>query len=394
MLVSDAAFKFVLFAGVVILLLLAVLGSSSCAQRRLEEKELFSAYVASSGDTVAVTENLKSSATDLLYSALSGSQTVAGAAAFSPTDVFVVKSPQEIIKPGDPKFAQKFNDIVTVVPAQTYLPYESEHCSSVSLLMNRTDNASTIPTVRVFDSIYRVCATCFRVKATGGSKLVITASPSASTIFLLNPFACTQSSASSVLNKVTSSSIDLTTGDVTLNFNAGATTSPLQNLDVYYLDYVEPITDYHQNQTTPPSYISTFSTNFDVNAGKLALSTWGAQFGQYVQKLGIITATISDKMIPGMLNLASFMKATGKLGTSTVDAKESMDYEAALKSKTACLVPDAENHLLYSDGSSCGTCGVTAYTNVCFDNWSPVTPSLLQPGDDKNQSCKDCPCPK
>jgi len=212
--------------------------------------------------------------------------------------------------------------IASVVPAVQFVYNAKFTCAS----LNQTRRAYESSKIRVFDAYYNVCSTCFRAiigysGAAANTTIHVQKGPVANAIYLLRPFALRINSSFSC--RVKNIIADPTVNDMNDNMdiaideisNLGPTPLPggsSASIVVYYLDYVEPIMDVIKK--TPAKSKSQFTSKVDVTKQTLIVSASSVPSSTYTIDFSITsTSTTTSKTnesfdYPGIINAAKLAK--------------------------------------------------------------------------------------
>lgn len=213
--------------------------------------------------------------------------------------------------------------IASVVPAVQFVYNAKFTCAS----LNQTRRAYESSKIRVFDAYYNVCSTCFRAiifpMAANTTTIQIQKGPVANAIYLLRPFALRiNSSFSCRVKNIRNDPTESDKGNLIVDIDeistigtSGSTPSPGGNsagssasIVVYYLDYVEPIMDVIKKM---PEKKSQFKSTVDVTNQTLTVSaptsTYTISFSVHKDST---TSTSSSTIFqyPGIINAAKLAK--------------------------------------------------------------------------------------
>lgn len=351
---SAALFKFALIAGIVVLLIIASVSTLACkrVEDTITQKNIEAFYaVSSSYSTVKLNPDIKTywqatpgsdqdKINKLLFKALNESfpfSKLLDVTSFqlSESDVFVIANDEEALKNiGIPKASPLGNDndnkpsskiptpsgpstqacdpssspesksdedygflslekIARPVQSSEYLGDDSRSCSTISQIWN-PESASSRIKVRVLDSYYSVCSTCFRVQASSidKGKLSLVGSQSSAVINMLCPFAISSyalygTHAMHRVVDITYSSADNSFGFILSETDANSNKTKVLKFDqttptkfnyipasivAYYLDYIGPIMDVTQ-QGRQPGFTVGVATFVDHHQGIVGFKT-------------------------------------------------------------------------------------------------------------------------
>ena len=379
---TDAMFKFVLIASIIVLLLLAAVSTMNCQEfkNRIAEENREAFYASYSGiglnSTIsqywqATPEGRQTQFISKLVNILDGSYPitrVSTALIVTQSDVFMTASDAEAKKnlgitttSEEDITGIELEAIACPVSTSEYLADDSRHCGAVMQAMSRGHCL-----VRVFDAYYKVASTCIRVQVdSSGSSLVVNSSHSAAVLAMLNPFALSvsQTTPSKVTGvTITDSNVTFALGSsLTARASGGSSNTPT-SVTAYYLDYVKPIMDVNQNSSNTLAIVSLVDTTNGIvgflsgttmtSANALTTITSPAfNFLNFTAPTTTTTSTPTITAVPGMVNPARAAVQFGYVYKSeTVESKTTnADYLSLNIPK--CAYPTGDLNLELNSGS-------------------------------------------
>ena len=328
----DPAFKFILILGLLVIIMVAIISTVNCTQHNNEQdrqhREMFAGYVAISDASKEVMRTAQTTQQkalrDLLNDYLVGSdnwKAGLGVSAISLDDVYVLPRPADVAANLTPAGAPLSSKPATLdmiaCPVSSSLYVDDEACAS--LYQATGENPCQ---VRVFDSLYSVSSTCFRVHVKDSNKLF--GSPAAYALMLLRPFAIRVSekifkvasiTATSSSSSVTPSPFDIQVGGVSFPVQSHPTKSIV--ITAYYLDFIDAIYDYYQNKANSKPSTPTLTSVLDPSNLTLTLSS--AQKVMYdfnsnktiADQAKTTTVAATTGTFPGLLNPAKIARQFG-----------------------------------------------------------------------------------
>ena len=354
---SETTFKFILVVSIIVLIMLAVMSTVNCQQYKdakareaREVRDYFSSYSQVQLNPLAnafalpQTNSTQSVIQIMLYNALNNSQNWSSGlnVSLASGDVFVLPSEKDVMwdltqNTANPSAltGPTLDSMACSVPASTYVSDDTRHC----LTVKQAASSGYPCRARVFDSIYRICSTCFRVQIKNSNTMY--GSSAAYMMLLLRPFAMSFQNSSTTgpvavqsMNTTSSSSHALPSpSDVTVSLSSSSLPyTPSNSLPtsvvVYYLDYVGPIFDVLKNPSSAPTITSTLdpmSQTLSYNNSVTYNFNGTTDISSVTSASGSTSASAAAKKFPGMLNAAKVAVQMGYVPGAAVISSEVYD---------------------------------------------------------------------
>lgn len=390
-LLSDGVFKFVVCAGIMLLLCLAILSTLNCQHRRLELEQRRAA--AEQFASPPELDNLLAKhepLSKMLMGLLQGSYSLKSVDRVSlvEDDVFVMISRADMRRAlagtsdsfkvtGNALDKKQIYRIACHVPSATFVAESAAQCMMPMQALQGVGQYSC--QVRVTDAMYRLCSTCFNLSFQEDGKLRPTTA--ACMAMLLRPFAVhfvadPDSSVKTVIN------MEYAQATKTITIDPKPTSIPASgNVTAvfFYLDYIKPTIDWQQ-RLSDSTATSKLESKIDTSGRIVQVMNNSYNFAP-PDATTTTTTTLDDEMsrivgptttialtattIPGLANPAMWAVKFGVIPNAT--NVEKVTYETGTIDLPSCKVCEGESSLTHSM-DACGTTGNLDGKGSCYTN--------------------------